>query len=178
MRMFISIIYILFYYSFAQYLPSSNTPFGIGKLSKWIRYIICKNIFKKIGNNVNIEPRVDFGWGRNICIGDNSGLGENSDIQDFIDFGKNVMMGHEVKIIRRNHCFNRMDIPICQQGYSAKSKLVVGDDVWFGTRVVILPSCRRIGKGAIIGACSVVTKDIPDYAIVGGNPARIIRIRI
>ena len=50
-------------------------------------------------------------------------------------------------------------------------------NVWIGARAIILPGCKRIGKGVIIGAGSVVTKDFPDYAIVGGNPARVIKMR-
>jgi maltose O-acetyltransferase len=56
--------------------------------------------------------------------------------------------------------------------------LQIDDDVWIGARAMILPGCKHIGKGVIIGAGSVVTKDIPDYAIVGGNPARVIKYRI
>ncbi len=55
--------------------------------------------------------------------------------------------------------------------------LVIGNDVWFGHNSIVLPSVKNIGDGAVIGAGSVVTKDVPDFAIVGGNPARIIRYR-
>lgn len=66
---------------------------------------------------------------------------------------------------------------MCEQGSNPKTQLVIGDDVWIGNRVTILSNCHRIGTGAIIGACSVVTKDVPDYAIVAGNPAKVIRHR-
>jgi hypothetical protein len=55
--------------------------------------------------------------------------------------------------------------------------LEIGHDAWIGERVIITPRCRRIGIGAVIGAASVVTKDIPDFAVVVGNPARIIKYR-
>lgn len=56
--------------------------------------------------------------------------------------------------------------------------ITIGDDTWIGSNVTILPGCRRIGVGAVIGAGSVVTKDVPDFAIVVGNPARVISTRL
>lgn len=56
-------------------------------------------------------------------------------------------------------------------------KLTIGNDVWIGQYAVILPSCKNIGNGAVIGAGAIVTKDVPPYAIVAGNPARIIKYR-
>lgn len=56
-------------------------------------------------------------------------------------------------------------------------KLTVGHDVWIGANAIILPGCCNIGNGAIIGAGSIVTKDVPPYSIVAGNPARMIRMR-
>ena len=55
--------------------------------------------------------------------------------------------------------------------------LIIGHDVWIGWGTIILPGCRRIGDGAVIGAGSVVTKDVPDYAIVAGVPAQVLRYR-
>lgn len=54
---------------------------------------------------------------------------------------------------------------------------VIEDDVWIGHNAIILPSCRRIGRGSIIGAGSIVTRDVPPYTIVAGNPARVLRER-
>ena len=67
-------------------------------------------------------------------------------------------------------------LPMNQQGSLPKQKVIIGDDVWIGTRVIILPGVR-VGTGSIIGAGAVVTKDVPDYAIVGGVPAKIIKFR-
>lgn len=55
--------------------------------------------------------------------------------------------------------------------------LEIGNDVWIGQYAVILPSCKRIGDGAVIGAGSMITKDVPDYAVVAGNPGKIIKYR-
>jgi acetyltransferase-like isoleucine patch superfamily enzyme len=56
-------------------------------------------------------------------------------------------------------------------------QISIGDDAWIGDRVTITPGCSRIGTGAVVGAASVVTKDVPDFAVVAGNPARFIRFR-
>lgn len=58
-----------------------------------------------------------------------------------------------------------------------RSELVIGNDVWVGQNVCILPGVRRIGDGAVLGAGSVVTKNVPDFAVVVGSPARVIRYR-
>lgn len=56
-------------------------------------------------------------------------------------------------------------------------KINIGNDVWIGQNVVVLPTCIFIGNGAVIGAGSIVTKDVPAYSIVVGNPAKVIRMR-
>ena len=132
-------------------------------------------MFSACGKNVNIEHGADIGSGRYIQIGDNSGIGVNCVVKRGI-IGNNVMMGPDVVFISENHNFEDAERPLQEQGKIACSDIEVGDNVWIGTRVIVLPG-KKIGKCAIVGAGAVVTKDVPDYAIVAGNPAKIIRFR-
>ena len=166
----------MLYYSIARNLPPSYSIFGLP--SKKIRALVCKQLFYSTGHNVNVEHGAYFGSGRLIEIGDNSGIGVNCHVPFDIRIGNDVMMGPEVLIISRNqnHRFDNLDLPMRLQGYQESPPVVIEDDVWLGTRVIIMPGLK-IGKGAIIGAGAIVTKDVPPYAICVGNPARIIRYR-
>jgi len=73
--------------------------------------------------------------------------------------------------------FDRIDIPINQQGSTEEKPIEIGNDVWIGTRVIILPGVK-IGDHSIIGAGAVVTKSFPPYSIIGGVPAKLIKKRI
>lgn len=143
--------------------------------AKRFRYLLCKRIFQRIGSGVNIERLAYFGDGSKIEIDDNSGLGINCVITN-ARIGKNVMMGPDVMYIQYNHRFERRDIPMAFQGFGESRPLIIEDDVWIGARVIIMPGIT-IKKGAIVGAGSVVTHDVPEYAVVGGNPARLIKYR-
>lgn len=169
------LICLSIYYGFARYLPASYS-FG-GKISKRVRYAICKNIFKKIGHNVNIERKAYFGKGTELEIGNNSGLGVNCRVHPNTVIGDNVMMGPNVYMLTSGHVFSRIDIPMIQQGCTElRAKVVIGNDVWIGQDVMILGS-KVIKTGSIIGARCLLTKNFPEYSIIGGNPSVLIRIR-
>lgn len=173
-----SVLCLALYYYFAQYLPSSSCLI-VGKPSKWIRYQLCKRIFKSIGHNVNIERRAIFGSGRNIEIGDNSGIGIRCVLPSNTKIGKDVMMGPNCYIISQNHKFSRTDIPMRCQGSQPPSLIqtIIEDDVWIGMNVLMTPG-RHIKKGTIVAAGTVLCKDFPSYSIVGGNPSKLIRSRL
>lgn len=166
--------YLSLYYTIARNLPCNSRPY-IGKFAKKLRYTCCKHIFAKCAEDVNIEQGTAFGYGDKIELGSKSWLGINSRIGE-AKIGKHVMMAPDVIIITQNHIHLDLDTPMELQGFEDHRPVIIEDDVWIGTRVIVLPGIL-IGKGAIIGAGSVVTKDVPPYAIVGGNPARILRYR-
>ena len=145
-----------------------------GKIGLTLRNLLAKGFIKYAGKNINIEKGATFG--RRLSIGDNSGVGINAVIDGEVIIKNNVMMGPDVIIYTQNHAFDVTDIPMNEQGFQAEKKVIIESDVWIGARVIILPGVK-IGKGCIIGAGAVVTKDIPPYSIVGGNPAKIIKGR-
>lgn len=163
------------YYIGAKHLPASDKQMAIW--ARWIRGTLCRKLFKSMGNDVNVEQGADFGSGANIEIGDRSGLGIHCQIYGPVRIGKHVMMGPDVMIIARNHRFDRTDVPMREQGEADPEPVVLEDDVWIGARAILLPGVK-VGQGAIVGAGSVVTKSVPSYAIVAGNPARIIGSRL
>jgi maltose O-acetyltransferase len=168
--------WLFFYDFFARNLPLSFRFRFIGRASKVIRSIICTRIFKSVGKEVNIERGASFVSGKEIEIGDYTGLGENCQVPDNIKIGRDVMMGPDVLIVGKNHEFSNVHLPMRLQGTRDASPVVIGDDVWIGARAIILPGIT-IHKGAIIGAGSVVTRDVPAFSICAGNPARIIKVR-
>jgi maltose O-acetyltransferase len=164
----------LSYYLFARHLPRSNVPYSFG--SKRIRSFLLKHLFRKFGLNVNIEPKVIFYNLSESEIGDDSGIGMNSHIGT-VKIGAGVMIAQNLIALTQNHEFADTNIPMFKQGKAKDRPIVIEDDVWIGARVILMPGVR-IEKGSIIGAGSVVTKDVPPYTIVGGNPAREIRKRV
>ena len=164
-----SLICLVLYYSIGQYLPSNR--FG-----KSVRTFLCKRIFKKCGNHVNIERRAWFGSGTNVELGDYSGIGINCHIPSDTIIGKYVMMGPNCFILDVNHDISDTTRPMCQQGMTEKKITRIGNDVWIGRDVHMTPG-RTISDGSVIAMRSVLTKDFPPYSIVGGNPAKLIRYR-
>jgi len=125
---------------------------------------------------VNIQQGARFGSGRLLEIGEKSGIGVNCLVGFDIRIGKNVMMGPDVVVLGENHKIDRTDIPMIEQGHADRQPVTIKDDVWIGARTIILPGVT-VGTGVVIGAGAVVTKDVNDFDIVAGNPARVIRNR-
>lgn len=164
------------YQIFGRYLPD-NDGFAsriLGGAGRYFREFLVKGFTGSKSNNLYINKDAEIS--RFITIGNNSGIGTRSVVGRGASIGDNVMMGPECMIFTRNHAFARVDIPMNQQGMKEFEPVSIGNDVWIGARVTILPGVH-IADGCIIGAGAVVTKDIPEYAIVGGNPARVLKYR-
>lgn len=174
-------IYKALYYCFARFLPKSTTPV-FGQLSGRIRRSICHHLFQKdethLCRKLVVEQGAYFGNGDGFVVGDEVGLGKNfKSLNRIVTIDDYLMMGEDVLFLGGGHNMDRTDIPMGHQGGKKPTPLHIAGDVWIGSRAIILPGCKRIGHGAVIGAGAVVTKDVPDWAIVGGNPAQIIRYR-
>jgi len=171
---FIKSFSLFVYYALAKHLVDTTLPGS--SLAMRFRCFLCKQIFKSYKGNFKVHSGVDFGTGINVVIGENSSLNRNAWIGNDTQIGNNVMMGPEIVILSGSHNFDRIDIPMTEQGAPPRNPVIIGDDVWIGTRTIILPGVK-IGNHVIIGAGSIVTKDVPEWAIVGGNPAKIIKYR-
>ena len=162
----------LLYHTVAKHLPPSYSSLKLGQTA--LRRFCGRWMLADCGKRVNIEKNATFS--AKVTLGDDSGIGINAKIYGTCHIGRCVMMGTDVTIITRNHCFERTDVPMMEQGFEAELPVCIGDDVWIGDRVLILPGVH-IGNGCIIAAGAVVTKDVPDYAIAAGVPAQVIRMR-
>ena len=170
--------WLILFYGFANHLPNSYSPI-VGSISNKIRIWICRHIFKECGEIETINRNCYFGNGKDVVIGDYSGIGANCYLTNDIHIGKYVMMGPDLYCISFDHRTDDIHTPMCFQGHLEKpedSYIIIEDDVWIGAKVIISKR-KRIGHGSIIAAGAVVTHDVPNYAVVGGNPAKIIKMR-
>ena len=171
----------------------NNFPGNTGVI---IRNIYYKNFFKGSFLKAKIQSGFVTECPRNISFGDNAYIGLNCKIfasheskvsigDGFecntnvmtnarglgeIKIGENVLIGPNVVLRSNNHNFSEISQPISKQGMKG-GKIIIDNDVWIGSNVVILPNIN-IGRGSIIGAGAVVTSNVQSYSIVGGVPAK------
>ncbi len=133
---------------------------------------LLREIFKK-------DYGITIGYGTYGCF-------NTSNIPSGVVFGNYCSIADGVKIFRANHptdfftthpLFYNPIMGMQKKDNLNRPNLIIGNDVWIGANAIILPSVKKIGNGAVIGAGSIVTKDIPAYTIIAGNPAKEVRKR-
>lgn len=131
------------------------------------------------GKNVKILHQVIIKFPGNIYIGDNTYInggmlvaGKNSKII----IGKNCLISYNINIRTTTHNFTQKDILIRDQGINEKD-IFIGDDVWIGYGAQIMAGVK-IGNGSVIAAGAIVTKDVEEFNVVGGIPAKVISKRV
>lgn len=142
-----------------------------------LRYILLKTIAKNVGENVMIAPNVYIFNVENLSIGNNVSIHPMSYIEakGGIEIGNDVSIAHAVTILSVNHVFDDIKIPIKEQGISF-GKVTIESNVWIGAKSSILKGIT-VKSGSIIGTGAVVTKDIECMNIVGGVPAKTLKVR-
>ncbi|WP_326514720.1 glycosyltransferase [Clostridium intestinale] len=142
---------------------------GIEKIKFDNNVVIQKDCWINIAYINTEQYMIEFGEGSNI------GRRSTISASNKIIFGKNVLLGPNVLISDHNHEYRDTNIPIIYQGIdSMKNCINIGDETWIGANSVIIGNVK-IGKHCVIGSNSVVTKDIPDYCVAVGNPAKVIK---
>lgn len=144
---------------------------------------LCKNgvhIGKNfsLGRNSMIEcTGVIRELGDELIIGDDVGIAADAfiSVRGKVVIGSNTIFGPSVKLFAENHNFGDLEVPIYLQG-ATQNGIEIGEDCWIGSNAVILDGVH-IGKKVVVAAGAVVNKNIPDYAIVGGIPAKVLKMR-
>ena len=167
-------IYLTFYYICISKLPHSR----LLKFSNSIRIWYCAKLLKILpfDTNSKFENNIYISNAKNLKIGKFCRINENVLLQGTITIGNYVMIAPNVAIHSSTHIYKDILQPMVTNGLSENKPVIIEDDVWIGRNVVILPGIT-IHKGSIIGANSVVTKNIEEYSIYGGVPAKFIKKR-
>ena len=159
--------------------------FGDRSLIMWRPNTIFNEEYIAIGSETLIGPNITLSAGMVpgqkcitspvVQIGDRCLIGKGSGIVGHfsIVLGNDVWTGHHVYITDQNHGYEDITRPISQQSQPERA-VVIGDGTWLGYGSVVLPGVT-IGKHVVVGANSVVTRDLPDYCVAVGSPARVIR---
>ncbi|HFC3339710.1 TPA: acyltransferase [Neisseria gonorrhoeae] len=140
-------------------LPPSHMR-GIGIIGRRVLGFLARRISPHIGRGAYVFP--------DTVLGDGSGIGANCEICRGLVVGKNVMMGPECLFYSTNHKFDRENKRF--EGYTEIRPITLEDDVWPGRRVIVMAGVT-VGRGSVVGAGAVITKDIPPYSLAAGNPA-------
>ncbi len=137
------------------------------------REALLRDVLGSAGEGASFEPTFRCEFGRNIHVGERFYANFDCVMLDgaLITIGADVLLGPKVGLYTSNHA---LDVRERVAGACWARPITIGDAVWISGGVSILPGVT-IGDGAVVGAGSVVTKPVPAYTIVAGNPARVIR---
>lgn len=167
---------ILLYSSYSYIL---NLGLLLLELSPYpVRILVFRLLLGKLGKDVLIDYGTYFRYPKKISIGDEVSINRGCELYaahlatgGTITIGNNAAIGPHVKMFAGGHDYNTLSLA------DTAGPVVIGDCAWIGGNSTILPGVH-IGEGAVIGAGSVVTRDIPPYSIAVGNPARVIKQRV
>ncbi len=150
----------------------SDSLFTVG-----LRYVLLKSIALSCGDAVAVYSNVYLKNPHKLSLGTNVTIQPMSYIEASggVTIGSDTSIAHGVTIMSESHVTSDRETPFKCQGMIYKP-VTIGEDVWIGAKATILAGVS-IGNKAVIGANSVVTKNVPDYAIVVGSPAKIIKYR-
>ncbi|MDR7295810.1 maltose O-acetyltransferase [Pelomonas aquatica] len=159
--------------SLARHLPSSH-------IRSWpcrLRVALLRRLVRSCGQGVNVLPGAYVGYPHNLSIGDNTGIGLNCYLScaDRVTLGSRVLMGPEVMIFTSNHVWNPELMTYFKQGETT-APVEILDDAWVGARSILLPGVT-VGRGCTVAAGSVVVESTPDFSVVAGVPARVLKFK-
>lgn len=152
----------------------SKLHYLVGFLVRWkqhFKYAKARRIARKrgakIGENVIMSIALAKRMNENVTIGDCTSIQtDDIDFRSPVNIGSHVIIGYGTEIITTSH---NIDSPEWEQKHYG---IVIEDYVWIPTKVLVLPSCRHIGYGAVVGSGSVVVKNVDEMSVVSGNPAK------
>ena len=173
--------------SYLMSISSTIIKFLSGPSYIWDKFlfVLVKRTLRHAGKNIYMRPsKSDFKGLWNMSIGDDSIIPKGSVFyctRAPLTIGRKVIFGPNPTIITGNHCINKIgkfiaDITDAEKFPENDAPVVIEDDVWCGANVTILKGVT-IGRGSVVAAGAVVTKSFPPYSIIGGVPAKIIRMR-
>jgi len=153
----------------------------VERAARRLHMLALRGRFGSHGEAFRFDPRGTYTY-ENVHVGDNVNLGVRPRLvaaESVIRIGDDVIFGPEVTLFGGGHNISHVGVPVARVHWKTGDEdlgITVGSDVWVGTRALVLKGVD-VGRGAVVAGGAVVTKSVPDYAIVGGNPAKVIGFR-
>jgi acetyltransferase-like isoleucine patch superfamily enzyme len=153
----------------------------LGRVRRRLLMLAYRPLFASHGRNFRFDPLGSYSFAT-IHVGDDVYLGPRAVLSaplSAIHIGNKVLFGPEVMILGGDHntsLVGRFVHDVIEKRPEDDAPVVIEDDVWVGARAIVLRGVK-VGRGAIVAAGAIVTRDVPPYAIVAGTPARVVRFR-